>query len=154
MTNLTRQSLDIKSMTPEAIGRIAALEQDLLKLPQVEVHTHHVLHAGMYSRTITIPAGVVLTGALVKRPTLLMVYGDVLVSRGEDTGVRINGTAVLAASAGRKQVFITHAQTTVTMVFPTQATTIEQAEAEFTDDTEMLLSRRDPEHNTIIITGE
>lgn len=154
MSQLVARNLDIKAMTPDAIGRIAAIEQELLKLPQVGIHTHHVLHAGMYSRTITIPAGIVLTGALVKRPTILVVQGDVLVSRGEEDGIRILGTAVLAASAGRKQVFITHAETTVTMVFPTSATTIEQAETEFTDDTDMLMSRRDPEHNTIIITGE
>lgn len=154
MTNLVPNRLDIKPMTPDAIARVVELEKLNLQRPQVEIHTHHVLHAGLYARTITIPASVLLTGALVKRSTLLVICGDVLVSRGEDDGVRITGTAVIPASAGRKQAFLAYADTTVTMAFPTQATTIEQAEAEFTDDTELLMSRRDPDLNTIIITGE
>lgn len=154
MSLTVRPDYSIQPMTPDAIARVADLEQQILALPQVEIHTQHVLHAGMYARTIMIPAGVVLTGALIKRPTLLSISGDVLVSRGDDEGVRITGTAVLPASAGRKQAFVTYADTTVTMVFPTQATTIDQAEAEFTDDTELLMSHRDPAYNTIIITGE
>ena len=153
--NLTaRNDYSISPMSPDAIARVSAIEQTMLTLPQVEIRTQHVLHAGMYARTIMIPAGVVLTGALVKRPTLLVVSGDVLVSRGDTDAVRITGTAVIPASAGRKQAFIAEADTTVTMIFPTQATTVEQAEAEFTDDTEVLMSRRDPHLNTIIITGE
>lgn len=155
MNNLVAQTqFAITPMTPDAIARVAALEQRVLALPQIPIHTQHVLHAGMYARTITIPAGVVLTGALVKRATLLVVSGDVIVSRGDDEGLRITGVAVLPASAGRKQAFATYADTTVTMVFPTSAATVEEAEAEFTDDTELLFSRRDPALNTIIITGE
>jgi hypothetical protein len=154
MSNLVPNRFDIRPMSPDAIARVSELEKVNLSLPQVEIHTHHLLHAGMYARTITIPAGTVLTGALVKRPTVLIVCGDVLISRGEENGVRVTGTAVIPASAGRKQAFITYADTTVTMSFPTQAKTIEDAEAEFTDDTELLMSRRDPELNTIIITGE
>lgn len=154
MSSLVSPSLDIKPMAPDAIARVAAFEDVMLTLPQVDIHTQHVLHAGLYARTIVIPAGIVLTGALVKRSTLLQISGDVLLSRGDEDGVRITGTAVLPAAAGRKQVFITYAETTVTMSFATTARTIDEAEAEFTDDIERLISRRDPRHNTIIITGE
>lgn len=152
--NLLATPSAIAPMTPAAIARVAELEQRILALPQIEIHTHHVLHAGMYARTIMIPAGTVLTGALVKCATLLVISGDVLVSRGDDEGMRITGTEVLPASAGRKQVFATYTDTYVTMAFPSSARTIEEAEAEFTDDTDMLFSRRDSETNTIIITGE
>ena len=143
----------IPAMSASEIANVTALEKRVLSLPQVEIHTLHVLHAGMYSRTIFIPAKILLTGALIKIPTLLTICGDVLVNLG-DEGTRIAGTAVLPASAGRKQVFVTYAATTVTMSFPTKAKTIEEAEAEFTDDTDLLFSRRDPATNTIIITGE
>ena len=154
MNLIAPTKFSIEPMTPDAIARVADLEQRILALPQVQIHTQHVLHAGMYARTIVIPAGVVLTGALIKCATLLVVHGDVLVSRGDEEGLRITGTAVLPASAGRKQAFVAYADTTLTMAFPTSATTVEAAEAEFTDDTDMLMSRRDPELNSIIITGE
>lgn len=154
MTDLVPARINIEPMSPRAIARVADLEKVILGRPQIGIRTHHVLHAGMYARTITIPAGVVLTGALVKRSTMLVISGDALVSRGDDDGLRITGTVVIPASAWRKQAFVANADTTVTMMFPTQATTIEQAEAEFTDDTDVLMSRRDPDLNTIIITGE
>lgn len=140
-------------MSAGQIANVAAFEQQVLACPQVAIHTHHVLHAGMYARTILLPPDVYLTGALVKVPTLLLVSGDCLVWRGADT-MHITGSVVLPASADRKQAFRTYQETTVTMVFPTNATTVEQAEEAFTDDTDMLASRRDPELNTIVITGE
>jgi hypothetical protein len=153
--NLVKQALlGIQPMTPGAIARVTELEQVILAHPQVRIHTQHVLHAGMYARTIVIPAGVALTGALVKRTTMLVISGDVFVSRGDEEGLRITGSVVLPASAGRKQAFVAYADTTVTMTFPTIAKTVEEAEAEFTDNTDMLMSRRDPDLNTIIITGE
>jgi hypothetical protein len=154
MSMTVSSQFSIQPMSSDAVARVAELEQRILALPQVEIHTQHILHAGMYSRTITIPAGVVLTGALIKRATLVIVSGDVLVSRGDAEGLRITGTEVLLASAGRKQAFVAYADTTVTMIFPTSAATVEEAEVEFTDDTELLFSRRDPNLNTIIITGE
>lgn len=144
----------IPAMSPQAIANVTALERLALELPQVPIHTTHVLHAGLYSRTIKIPAGVVLTGALIKIPTMVIVSGDAIVSSGGAEGLRVTGTMALPASAGRKQVFAAYHDTTVTMIFPTKAKTIEEAEAEFTDEAELLFSRRDPELNTIIITGE
>jgi len=147
------QGFGIAPMSAGQIANVLALEQQVLACPQLAIKTHHVLHAGLYSRTIVLPADVILTGALIKIATLLLITGDVLVSRG-DVSTRVTGHAVLPASAGRKQAFMTYQDTTVTMVFPTNATTVEQAEAEFTDDTDMLFSRRDPDLNTTVITGE
>lgn len=152
--NLTLPTTAIAPMSADAIARVAAFERTRLELPQIPIRTHHVLHAGMYARTVMIPAGVVLTGALIKIPTVLVIAGDCIVSRGDDEGLRITGTAVLPASAGRKQVFATYADTTVTMSFPTSAASVEEAEAEFTDEAGMLFSRHDPDLNTIVITGE
>jgi hypothetical protein len=152
--DLTTQHGRIPPMTPAAIANVTALEQQILTLPQTPIRTQHVLHAGMYSRTIIIPAGIVLTGALIKIPTLLWITGDVTAWCGPGEGIRVIGVAVIPASAGRKQAFVTFKETSVTMAFPTSAKTVEQAEAEFTDDTDLLFSRRDPDLNTTIITGE
>lgn len=143
----------IAPMSAGAIANVAALEQQVLACPQTQITTHHVLHGGLYSRTILVPAGVVLTGALIKIPTLLFISGDVLVYVGEDRRIRITGTEVIPASAGRKQAFVAHRDTSISMVFPTKSTSVEQAEAEFTDDADLLFSRRDADLNTEINTG-
>lgn len=95
----------------------------------------------MYARTIRIPAGVVLTGALVKIPTLLVVHGEADVLTG-DGWASISGFGVLAGAALRKQIFVTRSAVEMTMVFPTQAATVDEAEREFTDEWESLMSRK------------
>lgn len=131
----------LPAMPDDAIAKVRQAEDRLINLPQVPLETRHTLHAGMYARTITIPAGCVITGALIKIPTLLIVDGHCEVFTGRDTAV-LNGYHVLQAEAHRKQVFLAYTDTKLTMIFPTQATTVEQAENEFTDEADMLLTRR------------
>ena len=44
----------IPAMSATAIRAVRALEERLLALPQVPIETRHVLHAGMYARTICV----------------------------------------------------------------------------------------------------
>lgn len=142
----------IAPMTPEAIDKVRQLEARTAELEQVEIPTDHVLHGGMYARTIKIPAGVLLTGAHIKRTTMLVISGHVTVFVGEGS-IEVCGYQVLPASAGRKQAFLAHADTFVTMLFPSEAASIEAAENEFTDEADRLLSRRQA-CESITITGE
>ncbi|WP_369952278.1 hypothetical protein [Ralstonia syzygii] len=146
--------LPIPAMSDDEVDQVRRLERALLSGgAQVELPTSHVLHAGMYSRTVHIPADIVLTGALIKVATLLIVSGDATVFVGSES-VRLRGYHVLPASAGRKQAFIAHAETALTMLFPTRAQTVEEAETEFTDEANLLLSRQHAEQQTLTITGE
>lgn len=153
MTDLVAVENRIPAMASAAISKVRALEKALSNAPQEMIDTHHVLHGGQYTRTVKLPAGVVVTGALIKVATTLVVSGDCTVFIGDQT-VRLAGYNILAASAGRKQAFIAHSDTYLTMTFATAATTIEQAENEFTDEADLLLSRSNVGHNTITITGE
>jgi len=141
----------IPAMSAGAIRAVRALEERVLTLPQVPIETRHVLHAGMYARTVCIPAGVLITGAHITIPTLLIVSGHATLFIGEDDA-ELQGYAVVPASAGRKQAIYAHRDTLLTMLFPTAARTVEEAEEEFTDEPERLGSRRAPTHATA--TGE
>lgn len=138
----------LDAMSPTAVDAVARFEAEVLKQPQVAIETRHAFHAGMYARTILIPAGVVLTGALIKIATLLIVSGDAVIYT-DDGPRRVTGYRVLLGAAGRKQAFVAIADTHLTMIFPTTATTPAQAEAEFTDEADRLLSRRDQAANII-----
>lgn len=146
--------LSIGSMSVSAIDQVRRLEGLAMQLPQVAIETGHVLHAGLYARTVRVPAGVVITGALVKIATLLVIDGDVLVHVDDGPPLRLQGHHVLPARAGRKQAFFAQADTHITMIFATAATTVAEAEAEFTDEADLLVSRRNVGSNHIIITGE
>jgi len=142
----------LPASTEDGLALVREIEERVLSGDQVELRTQHVLHAGLYARTICVPAACVLTGALIKIPTLLIVSGRASVLMGDGEEVVIEGYNVLAASAGRKQAFIAHDDTYVTMVFATTARTVEEAEREFTDEWELLLSHHND--NDVLITGE
>ena len=73
----------IPAMRDSSVSRVVDLEDKLLELPQIEASTDHVLHAGMYARTITLPEGGVLTGALIKIDTVVIVSGDITMFVGD-----------------------------------------------------------------------
>lgn len=140
-------------MSPEAVDKVRQLEASLMSLPQVAIRTEHLIHAGLYARTVRIPAGAVLTGALIKRATVLIVSGEATVFTGGDT-LELSGFHVLPGSAGRKQAFMARAETCLTMLFPSAAASVTEAEAEFTDEAHLLLSRHGAGQDLTLITGE
>jgi hypothetical protein len=81
------------------------------------------------------------TSVLIKIPTLLIVHGDCAVLAGEKWQ-ELSGYNVIAASAHRIQAYVTFGETEITMIFPSQAQTVGEAEKEFTDEWADLLSNR------------
>ena len=140
MNALTTKKIQLPAMGANSIEKVYELESLAMALPQAEIATHHALHAGMYARTIMIPAGVILTGALIKIDTILIVSGHVHIFTGNET-IEIEGYSILTASAGRKQVFTAVTDTYLTMLFKTEAKTYTKAEDEFTDEAHLLMSR-------------
>lgn len=132
----------------EIINRV---ETKMRARPQLDVTTEHVLHAGMYARTVRLDARVAIVSVLIKVPTMLTVNGKCRVFAG-DAWHDFDGYRVIPAEAGRKMIYVTLEPTEITMVFPTKAKTIDQAEREFTDEAEMLLSRQSS-GDVFLITG-
>lgn len=143
----------IPAMSEVAIDNVRQLETYTLKAPQSEIPTSHIIHGGMYARSIMIPAGVVLTGALIKVATVLIVHGDCIVYIG-DEAKQLSGYQVFAASAGRKQAFVAKTDTYLTMIFSTDAKTVTEAEEWFTNEAHLLMSRHVDAENHVVVTGE
>jgi hypothetical protein len=132
----------IPALTEEALDKVRRLEKAALEQPQTPIETQHVFHAGMYARTVMIPAGHMITGVLIKIPTILIVSGDA-VMYGSDGPVDVSGYTVFSASAGRKQAMVALTDTYLTMLFPTDAKTVDQAERAFTDEFDLLITRKE-----------
>ena len=103
MSDLTVIAPRLPAMSEEAMAKVRALEADLRTLPQIPIATHHVLHGGMYARTVMVPAGVVLVGSLLKISTVLIISGEMLIY-ADDKVLELQGYNVLPGSIGRKQV--------------------------------------------------
>jgi len=140
----------VPATTGEGLKKIRALKELLIQLPQEEFTTWHTLHAGIYSRTVLVKAGIIMAGVSIKIPTTLVLCGDASLTVGEDV-VRVSGYMVVPAEANREQAIVAHSDTWVTMQFTTDAQTIEAAEEQFTDEAHLLLSRT--QTNIVTITG-
>ena len=99
-----------------------------------------------------VPAGVAITGALMKIPTMLILSGDFVIYI-DDVPVELHGYNVFTGCANRKQAGYALTDTNVTMIFPTQAKTVEEAEEEFTEECHLLFSRYPDAINHTMITG-
>ncbi len=141
----------LPATSAEYLETVCAVERTVRDMEQISVRTEHVLHAGMYARTVHLDANVLIVGVMIKVPTMLVVNGYAQVFAG-DRWYKIEGYNVIPASAGRKQMYVTTSPTSITMLFPTKATTVEQAEAEFTDEVENLISRKSD--NDLIVIGD
>lgn len=122
--------------------QVAALEAFMLTQPQVDLSTEHVVHGGMCARTILIPAGTMLTGAMTNCDNICVVQGDITVSNDGSTQ-RLTGFNVLPAHAGHKRAGLAHVDTYWTMIWPTELTDIQAIEDEMTDESAKLQTRRE-----------
>jgi len=76
---------------------IYRLEAELLKLPQVDMPVDHAFCAGLYARTMHIPAGTALTGAIHREESFFVVRkGNLIVST--DSGPRTLGPGDMSVS--------------------------------------------------------
>lgn len=141
----------VPATTPETLALLDRVEARMRAMPQVDVKTEHILHAGMYARTVRLEANVAIMSVLIKVPTILTVNGKCRVFAGQRWH-DFDGYRVLPAEAGRKMAYVALSPTEITMVFPSKAKTVEEAENEFTDDAEMLLSRQSNQ-DILTITG-
>ncbi|MFM0102002.1 SET domain-containing protein-lysine N-methyltransferase [Paraburkholderia rhynchosiae] len=95
------QSLPSKPVTREDVLR---LEGEINKLPQVDCPVRHFFAPGIYAREMTIPAGVVLTGAVHRHEHLCTVAkGRIAVSTDEGMKELAAG-ATLVSLPGAKRV--------------------------------------------------
>lgn len=121
----------------QQVERLEAIAQGM---PQVPIKTEHALSGGMYARTITIPAGTMLTGAAHKTDHLCVCMGDIEVLTDEGPR-RLTGLHVLTTAAGMKRAGYAHAETRWTTICRTDLTDLAKIEDELVECPEMLQAR-------------
>lgn len=82
------------------LGKVSALEKELLKMPQADIITEHTFLPGVYERKITIPAWTVLTGAAHKTDYRVRLEKGTIAVNTEDGVKTFTGPFEFAACAG------------------------------------------------------
>ena len=111
-----------------------------MQAPQVDLRTTHLVFGGLSARTILIPAGTVLTGALTNIANMCVVFGDITVTT-DDGPKRLTGFNVVKAAAGAKRAGVAHADTWWTTIHRTDLTDISDIENEMTNEADALQTR-------------
>jgi hypothetical protein len=111
-------------------AKIVALENELKKMPQVEIRTTHHFAKGLYAREIFIPKGVLLTGKIHRTEHLNIIsQGDISVVTEFGTK-RVQAPYIMVAKPGTKRVGYAHEDTVWITVHGTEETDLEKLEQE------------------------
>ena len=103
--------------------------------------TEQFIHAGAYVRTAFMRKGSVLVGAKIKVDTVLIIEGDIMTNVNQKIK-RYKGYHIVKALSPRQQYIYANEDSNITMIYATKASSIDDAEKEFTDDYEQLLTRK------------
>ncbi|CAG9256002.1 hypothetical protein [Paraburkholderia caribensis] len=124
-------NLDTRSMRE----RVCALETQLEQLPQVDCPVRHHFAPGIYAREMTIPAGVVATGA-VHRTEHLTIVSKGRLRITTDDGIReIAAPATFVSKAGIKRAAYAIEETVLTTIHATDETDVDMLVAQLTEST-------------------
>ncbi len=93
---------------------IYRLEAELLKLPQVEMPVEHEFCHGLYARTMRIPAGTVLTGAVHRHECFFIVRAGLLAVTTDDEPRLLKAGDMFITPAGTKRAGVAVNDVTVT----------------------------------------
>ncbi|MFA6051569.1 MAG: hypothetical protein WC762_03165 [Methylobacter sp.] len=132
--NSVSKSVHIKS--------ILDLENEVLKLPQVELPLKHDFIDGVYARSMFIPAGTVLTGAVHAKDCFTVIrYGDLIIYT-EEGAQTVKAGEMLLSTAGIKRAGYAITDTYITgfMANPSNETDLDKLWKFYTLPNESLLS--------------
>ena len=153
LTVVTTVTAALIPPSPAALDQINKIHEAILQFEQVPIATAHLIHGGMYARSIHLEPGTRMVGSLILRPTVLIIQGDTAVVIGDQV-VELTGYNVIPGCAGRKHAFLTRGPVDMTMIFSTSAKTVAEAEDEVFAEVDQLMSRKDSSGDTITITGQ
>jgi hypothetical protein len=117
-----RKQLDLKE-----------LENELLKLDQVEIPTEHQFMGGIYLRSISVPAGTLIIGKRHRNETCnILLSGIMSIYIGEDQPTkRLTGPCIFRSDPGSKKMGYAHTDCVFMNLHPTNETDLDKIEAEF-----------------------
>lgn len=120
--------MNMMEATEDKYAKVAALQAEMLKMPQFEPPTEHTFHGGMYCRQVSIPAGCTIVGKKHKQDHFFMVMSGVVCIVDGDVSETFSAPVLLKSVAGVKRAIYALTDTVFMTFHATDATDIEQAE--------------------------
>lgn len=112
-------------------SRIALLESELSKQPQVKIEPVHHFSRDVYAREITIKKDTLLVGAIHKHKNMNIISKGKVTFFSIDGALTVEAPYTFVASPGVKRVIYAHEDTVWTTIHGTPETDLEKIEDEF-----------------------
>lgn len=116
------------------LGNIAKLQEAMLSMPQAEVLTEHCWANGIYTRSIYIPAGMLIVGKVHKQDHIIVLaYGSVKIS--DETGCQeLRAGDMLVCHKGTKRAIFALEDSKWVNIHRTDERDLEKLEKELVED--------------------
>ena len=111
---MSHVAVQVKAGVPADHLPIYRLEAELLKLPQVDMPVDHDFCNGLYARTMHIPAGTILTGAVHREESFFLVRKGELIVSTDDGPFTLRAGDMSVSKIGTKRAGITLTDVEVT----------------------------------------
>lgn len=110
---------------------VLALEEQMLKLEQLEFQTSHYFSEGVYVRELFIPKGMLLTGKIHKHEHINIISQGKIMVATENGEKLIEAPATFKSAPGIKRVGFALEDTTWSTIHVTEETDLDKLEEEF-----------------------
>lgn len=108
------QAIDRFAPVPPEHLPIYRLEAEILKQPQVEMPVEHAFCSGLYARTLRIPKGTILTGAVHRFDSFFVVREGRLAVTTDSEPTILDSGSMLVTRAGTKRAGAALTDVTIT----------------------------------------
>lgn len=106
--------------------RVERLESLLSHYPQAECSFRHHFAPGVYAREMTIPAGVIATGAVHKTEHLSIISSGHCLLTTDEGAKEIHGPCTFVSKPGAKRALVAITETVMTTIHPTDETDLDK----------------------------
>lgn len=114
---------------------ILALEKIILTLEQVECPISHYQIEGVYCRSMFIPAGTVITGAIHNKENIsILAQGTIRITNGTESKL-ISAPYIMVDQPGIKRLGVSETDVTFINIWRTDTTDLDEIEKEIRSDT-------------------
>jgi quercetin dioxygenase-like cupin family protein len=122
---------------PKQVTReqICKLEDEIAKRPQVNCPVRNIFADGIYAREMTIPQGVVATGAVHKKEHVSMLVRGRVTVWTERGMVELTAPYTFVSQPGTKRAVYAHEESVWMTIHRTKTTSIRELVSELTEST-------------------
>ena len=111
--------------------KIVAIEEEMKKLPQLDIPVRHFFSPGIYAREIFVPAGALITGVIHKYPQINILSKGIIHVSVDDRILELEASHTIVSPAGVKRIAFAMTDVVWTTIVHTFLTDVGEIEKEF-----------------------